>query len=140
MIKVIDIQNHITKKLKDEFPSYEIRVEDNKEVISTPAFYVSVRPLLTTGVMKYKNKLVNVNIQYLSKKNTHQENLIMSEILEDLFNLTLQVYDRNLYIKDLSISELDKVLNLGFTLDYNVGKEIVVTNDYMGDLEIKGDD
>ena len=146
MIKVIDIQNSITKQLKDKFPLHQIRVEDNKKDIETPAFYVSVRPILTTGSRQYKNKLVNVNIMYLSKNKTHAENIVMSEELEDLFHLTLNVRDRSLYIEDLSMSELDKVLNLGFTLDYNVGAVYRYnvdggydkdTMEYMEELEIE---
>lgn len=136
MITVLDIQNHITKLLKQSFPDYQIRVEDNKQDVSTPAFHVSVRPLLTVGRMKNKNKLVNVNIYYLSKNKTHRENLIMSEQLDDMFHLTLKVYDRELYIQDLTISEVDTTLNVGFTLDYHIGVEYEIENDLMEDLEI----
>lgn len=136
MITVLDIQNHITKLLKQSFPDYQIRVEDNKQDVSTPAFHVSVRPLLTVGRMKNKNKLVNVNIYYLSKNKTHRENLIMSELLDDMFHLTLKVYDRELYIQDLTISEVDTTLNVGFTLDYHIGVEYEIENDLMEDLEI----
>lgn len=136
MITVLDIQNHITKLLKQSFPDYQIRVEDNKQDVSAPAFHVSVRPLLTVGRMKNKNKLVNVNIYYLSKNKTHRENLIMSEQLDDMFHLTLKVYDRELYIQDLTISEVDTTLNVGFTLDYHIGVEYEIENDLMEDLEI----
>lgn len=120
MITVVDIQNSITRRLKDKFPSHTVYVEDNKEEMEKPCFNVDVRPLLTTGHMKHKNKLVNIDITYLSKNETKSENLIMSEQLEDLFYLVLRVYKRKLYIKDLSIREIDTILICSFTLDYNV--------------------
>lgn len=134
MINLIDIQNHITKRLKNRFPDYEIRVEDNLKDVKTPAFYVSVRPILTTGAMSYKNKVVNVNISYISKNRTHRENIIMSEELEDIFNLILRVKERKLYIKNLSISELDTVLTLSFTLDYNT--DVSIAYDKEDDIDL----
>lgn len=132
MIKVIDIQNHITKRLKDKFPAYQVYVDDNREKMKTPCFSVSVRPLLTTGYIKHKNKLVNVDITYLSKNETKSENLAMSEELEDLFYLVLKVYDRKLYIEDLSIREVDTVLICSFTLDYNVKRGDLIHIDGVG--------
>lgn len=134
MIKVIDIQNHITSRLDESFLDHEVYVDDNREKMQTPCFNVSVRPLLTTGHIKHKNKLVNVDITYLSKNETKAENLEMSEELEDLFYLILRVYKRKLYIKDLSIREVDTTLVCSFTLDYNVRSSDLVR------VEIDGSD
>lgn len=145
MIETIDIQNHITKRLKDNFPSCTVYTEGNQTDPKVPAFYVSIRPILTTGAMKYKNRVVNVNIMYLSEKGLNKERLIMIDKLEDVFHLILTVKKRTLQIESLSISELDGVLNLGFTLDYSTvatGRDTSSdATDYMEILEVnKGDD
>lgn len=119
MIKLTDIQNHLVKRLKDRFPAHTVYREENRTNPKVPAFYVDVRPLETTGRQRYNNKLVNVSIQYLSTKQTKRENLEMMEELESLFYLALKVYDRRLAIERLSIVEVDGVLTVNFTLDYN---------------------
>lgn len=119
MIGLLDIQNSITSRLKTKFPKYKILAEYNEEDIEGPAFYVSVRPLTTTGLMRHKNRLINVDVMYFSEKQTHTENLEIMDDLEDLFYLVLAVEDRKLYIEDLNIRELDYVLVCEFTLDFN---------------------
>ena len=118
---MIDIQNSITKLLYKNFPTHKILAEYNEEGIQGPAFYVSVRPLITEGRLKHKNRLINVDVMYFSKNETHKENLEMISPLEDLFHLILRVEDRRLYIENLSIRETDSVLTCSFTLDYNIG-------------------
>lgn len=118
---MIDIQNSITKLLYKNFPTHKILAEYNEEGIQGPAFYVSVRPLITEGRLKHKNRLINVDVMYFSKNETHKENLEMISPLEDLFHLILRVEDRRLYIENLSIREADSVLTCSFTLDYNIG-------------------
>lgn len=119
MIKLIDVQNHIVKALSDRFTDHSIYREGNQKKHRLPAFYVSVRPLTTTARARYENELVNVDIQYLSEKGTNQENLKMMDKLSDLFSLSLRVYDRRLHIPELTMTESDGVLTVGFTLNYN---------------------
>lgn len=124
MINLIDIQNAITLRLKNKFPEYIIYVEENKKEIETPSFFVEVRPLLTDQFTKYKNKLINIDIMYFSKDENKRENLIMSELLEELFYLILRVKERRLHIKNINIKEVKDILHCSFSLDFNTDVNI----------------
>ena len=124
MINLIDIQNAITLRLKNKFPEYIIYVEENKKEIETPSFFVEVRPLLTDQFTKYKKKLINIDIMYFSKDENKRENLIMSELLEELFYLILRVKERRLHIKNINIKEVKDILHCSFSLDFNTDVNI----------------
>lgn len=145
MINLIEIQGAITLKLKRAFPKYSLYTDGNREDIVGDAFHISLRPLLSTGYRGYKNRLINVDISYISKRGTGDENLIMIDALEYLFYLVLNVTTkdkkviRKLYIEDLNTRVVDGVLTCGFTLDYNSGVDTRYVPDIDGDLGYEPD-
>lgn len=128
-MKLTDIQKSITKLLHSNFPSYKIIVENNKSEILSPTFFVNVRPLKTENYMVYKNRLINITITYVNKVFKHEENLDVADSLEGIFNLTLDVLDRHLLIKDLTINETNELLNCSFTLDFYEGNRTSIVID-----------
>lgn len=128
-MKLTDIQNSITKLLHSNFPTYKILVDNNKEDIKAPTFFVNVRPVKTENYMVYKNRLINVTITYVNKVFKHEENLDVADSLVGIFNLILDVLDRHLLIKDLTINETDELLNCSFTLDFYEGNRTSIVID-----------
>lgn len=115
-MKLVDIQNSITKLLHDNFPDYKINLKQMCDVVK-PTFFVSVRKINTDNALFYKDKLINVTITYANKEVDHLENNIINDKLDDLFTCTLQVDNDYLTINNLDFSEPD-VLICSFTLKF----------------------
>lgn len=132
----IDIQNWICKKLYENFTDAEIVVERNDEEIIKNSFYVSLRPLRSNNFSNViQNKLVNVDIYYFNKSNTHLENLEMTDKLETIFK-SVKVNKDVFTISDITSKEVEGVLIVSFTLDYYLEtKEL--NNLKMGELNFK---
>lgn len=120
MITMVDIQNAVIQSLAQGIPNHVIYREQNATNPKVPAFYVDVRNLETIVRKNYRNELVMVSIQYISKDRTKVENLIMTDRLKDCFGMMLKVKKRNLTIGELSIADVNGLLTISFTLDYNV--------------------
>lgn len=118
-MKLSDIQKAITKKLDTNFPDYKILVDNNKKDIEKPSFKVQVRPIKSYNYKIYKERLVNVTVTYMNKSFSHEENLDVTDELEEVFNLTLDVLDRHLLISDLTFNETNDLLNCTFSLSFN---------------------
>lgn len=126
-MKLTDIQKAITKLLKSNFPTYKILVDNNKKDIEKPTFFVQVRPVKSYNYKVHKERLVNVTVTYVNKEFKHEENLDITDSLEEIFNLTLDVLDYHLLISDLTFNETNDLLNCSFSLDFNeVNKTYIV--------------
>ena len=115
-MELIDIQNQITKLLRDNFSTYKIVLEQQKEV-TKPTFFVTVDKLKTDDYLRYKLKKVMVTITYVNKENNHVENNAINDKLDDLFNLSLYVNNKCLPIYNLDFSEPDALI-CTFTTEY----------------------
>ncbi|AGX43955.1 phage tail terminator family protein [Clostridium saccharobutylicum] len=142
-MKLSDIQKSITKLLKSNFPDYKIVVDNNnKKDIEKPTFFVQVRPVKSYNYKVYKERLVNVTITYVNATIKHEENLDISDSLEGIFNLTLDVLDRHLLISNLTFNETNDLLNCSFGLDFNDDSRTYIViededKDLMGELIFK---
>ena len=116
-MKIVDIQNAITKILHSSFPTYKIVLEQQCDVIK-PTFFVNVKKLSSENYRTYKDKMVNVTITYVNKEYNHVENNEINDKLDDLFKLTLQVDNNYLRIDNLSFNEPDALI-CSFTLQFN---------------------
>lgn len=116
ILELIDIQNQITKLLHDNFPAYNIVLEQQKDV-TKPTFFVTVDKLKTDNYLRYKLKKVMVTITYVNKENNHVENNAINDKLDDLFNLSLYVNNKCLPIYNLDFSEPDALI-CTFTTEY----------------------
>ena len=116
ILELIDIQNQITKLLHDNFPTYKIVSEQQKDV-TKPTFFVTVDKLKTDDYLRYKLKKVAVAITYVNKENNHVENNAINDKLDDLFNLSLYVNNKCLPIYNLDFSESDALI-CTFTTEY----------------------
>ena len=129
MITLLDIQKAISRKLDSKFSDYRIYTEEVKKDLKRPSFFINIMPISTDNYVAYKDKLVNIDIMYLSENETNEENLNMINLLEDLFNMTLNVNDREFTIKSLNFKVIDNILHCIFSLDFVDGDIEVVTID-----------
>lgn len=134
-MKLIDIQNSITKTLHKNFDGFKIVLEQQKDV-TAPTFFVNVRKLNVSNQLAYKEKLVNVTITYVNKEYNHVECNEISDLLEDVFGVTLQINDRYLVVDNLTFSEPDALV-CNFTLNFN---DIITQTEYekMEELVYRG--
>ena len=116
ILELIDIQNQITKLLHDNYPTYKIELEQQKDV-TKPTFFVTVDKLKTDDYLRYKLKKVMVTITYVNKENNHVENNAINDKLDNLFNLSLYVNNKCLPIYNLDFSESDALI-CTFTTEY----------------------
>lgn len=125
MIKLRDIQNSLTKLLSscEEFEDYDIITEGQSEDVNCPTFFISIRPISTNSQMKYKEKVINVDITYVNKEDNHEENIDMVDELQTIFNFKLDVNGSLLEIGNLSFSE-PSFLICSFTLRFYDHDEI----------------
>ena len=141
ILELIDIQNQITKLLRDNFSTYKIVLEQQKEV-TKPTFFVTVDKLKTDDYLRYKLKKVMVTITYVNKENNHVENNAINDKLDDLFNLSLYVNNKCLPIYNLDFSEPDALI-CTFTTEYFDKNTNVLPednhSDKMGTLHSKND-
>ena len=115
-MELIDIQNQITKLLRDNFSTYKIVLEQQKDV-TKPTFFITVDKLKTDDYLRYKLKKVMITITYVNKENNHVENNAINDKLDNLFNLSLYVNNKCLPIYNLDFSEPDSLI-CTFTTEY----------------------
>ena len=131
ILKLIDIQNKITELLHDNFPTYNIVLEQQKDV-TKPTFFVTVDKLKADNYLRYKLKKVMVTITYVNKENNHVENNAINDKLDDLFNLSLYVNNKCLTIYNLDFSEPDALI-CTFTIEYFDNNASVLPEDNHSD-------
>lgn len=155
-----EIQEVIKTLLRNSFTTDEIKKiydEDIKQRLLKPCFIVSLIPVTTKNEKYYKVKSLMVKITYVGEKGTYAENLVMTDKLQNIFGLSLNVGDRYLIIKELNPIIYDNILSYGFNLELSNGVEVIelinvdgekvtmllepgYTQDnttFMGELEIK---
>ena len=141
ILELIDIQNQITKLLRDNFPTYKIVLEQQKEV-TKPTFFVTVDKLKTDDYLRYKLKKVAVTITYVNKENNHVENNAINDKLDNLFNLSLYVNNKCLPIYNLDFSEPDALICTFITEYFDKNTNVLPQDncsDKMGILHNKND-
>ena len=117
MTKLLDIQKAITKMLAKHFRDFDIIVDEQAEDVQVPTFFVSVRPVITKNGLHYKTKKVNIDITYVNEEDNHEENLEITDKLQELLYLDFKVGNRTLLINNLIFSE-PSFLICSFTVEF----------------------
>lgn len=137
MMTLLDIQKAISKKLNSKYNNYYIYVEEVKQGLKRPSFFINIMPISTDNFVAYQDKLINIDIMYFSKNETNAENLDMINLLEDLFKMTLEINDRVITIKSLNFKVVDDILHCSFSLDFTDGDiEIITIDTPVGQIEL----
>ena len=124
MTKLLDIQKAITKMLAKHFRDFDIIVDEQAEDVKIPTFFVSVRPIITNNGLHYHTKKVNIDITYVNEENNHEENLEITDKLQELLYLDFKVGNKTLLINNLVFSE-PSFLICSFTVEFT---EITLPN------------
>lgn len=117
-MKLVDIQNAITKRLHESFPNNKILIEQQKEIIK-PTFLVSLSKLNTNVNTTYRNKKALITINYANKEYSKVENNNIADSLEECFEVGLKVLDRYLVIENIDFNDNGDCLCMQFTVEYN---------------------
>ena len=134
MIKLLDIQNALTKLLNKHYPNYDIIKDEQMANIECPTLFVNVRPVITINHKNSRTKTVNVDITYVEKEDNHNNNLIIIDELENIFTIaSLKVDDTYLIINNLSFSE-PSFLICSFTVEFSNSNEEIKPNIKMEEL------
>jgi hypothetical protein len=115
-VNYVDILLYTAKMLKAKYPTYNIYVDDNEQVITIPSFFIEVIPMKTEEKLdKTKYKIVNLLIEYVDRKALKQDKLQIIDDLNDLIgkgisvirsdgkSRTLPVFDKKPTIADMAI-------------------------------------
>ena len=124
MTKLLDIQKAITKMLAKHFRDFDIIVDEQAEDVKVPTFFVSVRPIITNNGLHYQTKKVNIDITYVNEEDNHEENLEITDKLQELLYLDFKVGNKTLLINNLVFSE-PSFLICSFTVEFT---EITLPN------------
>ncbi len=89
MIGYVDILYSTSKILKENFPNHNIYIDNNKQQVGIPSFYIQVVPVINKSISnKYRYKITDLYITYVDKKadNTLKLNTLddMCEYLEEI--------------------------------------------------------
>ena len=125
MTKLLDIQKAITKMLAKHFRDFDIIVDEQAEDVKIPTFFVSVRPIITNNGLHYQTKKVNIDITYVNEEDNHEENLEITDKLQELLYLDFKVGNKTLLINNLVFSE-PSFLICSFTVEFT---EITLPNE-----------
>lgn len=135
MTKLIDIQRVITKLLKDNFQEYDIIVEPQAEDVTSPTFFVDVRPVYTNMNRRDLDKTINVDITYVEGRELLQENNnIVCDTFQEIFFDSLKVNNKHIPILKLSFSQ-PSFLVCSFTLRVIDFVNEINDKPYMNDLK-----
>ena len=104
MISNIALLYSITRKLKDNYPNYNILIDENETEIIVPTFHVKISPLKSTNQFNWRNKLLNIYISYIEKVKRQENSL---KILDELTEL----FDDNIYVDSSALPIIDKEVN-----------------------------
>lgn len=117
MIKDVDILHAVSSILNTNF-SYDIFIEDNKEEILVPTFFISVTPLTSNSYLRYNEKLTNIIITYTNKVVFQEEALDMQNKLDELFDMYIQVGTRKIVLDKKKFNRTNDFLTMILTLNY----------------------
>ena len=88
----VDILLWTAKTLKANFPNYNIYVDEDEQEIIVPSFFIQVIPMKTTeGFDSFRNKMVNLIIQYVDRTARKEKKLQIIDDLDELIGKGLTV-------------------------------------------------
>lgn len=132
---ILEIKKAIFQKLKQAFPDHTLYGESVKQGLSRPCFFIDILPINVNFINPTMiERSIIVDVQYMSKEDTKQKNLEMSEQLIPLFEtLTLPTGEVRPINQRFEI--LDGILHFLFDLDVLVRIDRSdENNDIMGEI------
>jgi len=134
-ITLSDIRKEIVRKLDTNFLNHKVYEEDVKQGMKKPAFFVEIIPTRTVNEQLYKTKSLMIKISYFSENDTNEENHLMLEQLEDLFDLSMKIKDRYFTINELNPIAVDGFLQFGFTFSVINAKDMIEIDNIDGQIQ-----
>jgi len=104
VIENVALLYSVTKTLKDKFPTNNILIDDNETEIKVPTFHVKVSPLKSKNKFNWRNKLLNIYIEYIEPVKKQENSLRMLDELTELF-------DDNIYVNSIALPIGEKDTN-----------------------------
>lgn len=121
MISNLELLYSTTKLLRENFKDYLILIDSNNEDIKTyNTFYVEVKELLNTSYFRFIERTVNIYINFipLSSDEIKEQILTVQSVLNDLFDINLEVSKRKLMIDSKSFTTDEELLTMNITLKF----------------------
>jgi len=133
MIKNIELLYSVILPIKNTF-GYKIFIEENKEEIKVPTFFVSVTPLTSDSYLRYNQKLTNIVITYVDRVIIQEELLDIQDKLDELFDMYLDVGKRKIVFDKKKFNVTNDFLTMTLTLKYLDDKTSLPDADKYTDL------
>jgi hypothetical protein len=120
MIELIDILYAVCDLLKDNFSDYDLIMDEDKqgEEITKPTFFVTVSNLSSNSFREYQEEVDNIDIAYTDYVVKQEDLLILEDKLKKLFDLSLLINGRNLYLGKKTFKRKDDFLTLTIPLNF----------------------
>lgn len=117
-----DIRDAVIKLLTTAYPSVKTYGEEIQQGFKRPAFFVQLKPQpgdTLSSVQRQKLTLIDIHYFSAAPANERYRDLwTMADDLDEMFNASLIVGDRALYIQDQEPVIEDEVLQYQITLSY----------------------
>lgn len=135
---ILETKKAILSNLKIAFPDHKLYGEKVVQGLVRPCFFVDIIPIDVEKINStMQSRSIMVDVQYMSKEDTKQKNLEMSEKLIDVFEkLTLVDNDVNPINKRFEI--IDGILHFLFDLDVLIFYKETNTGPLMGQINLNG--
>lgn len=117
-----EIRDAVFKLLKTSYPSVNIYGEEIQQGFKRPAFFVQLILQPATPINQaHRQKSVLIIVHYYSpapESSRYRDLWDMADALDMLFDTTLKLSDRELYIRDTEPEIVDEVLQYQFNLSF----------------------
>lgn len=122
----VDILLYTAKALKENFPNYNLYVDNNEEAVSVPSFFIKVTPLTQTFRFDWVEKLVTISISYVNTEGYQEDKLKIIDAITEAFGDRIIVGEkkprkRALPVIEQSFEEADALV-FNISLHYYDGK------------------
>lgn len=122
-----DVLYYTAKILKENFPKYNIYIDENEEEIPVPSFFIKITPLTQTYHFDWIQKLVNINISYVNKEWNQENRLNVIDAVTEAFRDRIIVGEKKPLRRALPVfqedfEKTDDALIFTITLNYFDGR------------------
>ena len=136
-MKLLDIKAAVVSRIKVNIPEVKVIAEEVEQGFKKPAFFVQTILIGSEKISPYQmTRSVMIMIRYHSDSNKTNENLSISDSLEEAFKASLKIDDRRLTIENVDSEIIDKVLHFRFDLLYIDSVDGFVITDPLGKEQV----
>ncbi|AQS10137.1 hypothetical protein CLOBY_22800 [Clostridium saccharobutylicum] len=133
MIEIIDILYAVCKLLKENFPTYDLVIDENElgEEITKPTFFITVDNLSSDSFREYQEQINNIDIAYTDRVVKQEDILILKDKLKRIFDLSLLINKRNIILGKKTFKSNDDFMTLTIPLNFlnDKAEENINSND-----------